>query len=108
MELDEKKCVPCEGIGKPLTDEEADKLLEKVPGWTRDGIKIKRKWKFKDFDEAMVFVNKMADIAREEDHHPDFTLYEWNNVTVELWTHAVGGLSENDFIVAAKINRIQQ
>jgi 4a-hydroxytetrahydrobiopterin dehydratase len=63
--------------------------------------------KFRDFDEAMVFINKIADIAREEEHHPDFKLYEWNNVSVELWTHAVGGLSENDFIVAAKINKVE-
>lgn len=106
MELEEKKCVPCEGIGKPLNEEETKKLMPKVPGWKREGKKIWRKYKFKDFDEAMNFINKMADIAREEDHHPDFQLYEWNNVTVELWTHAVGGLSENDFIVAAKINKI--
>lgn len=78
-----------------------------APGWdvTEDGKKIRREFLFKNFKEAMVFVNKVADIAESEGHHPDLHVF-YNRVVVELWTHAIGGLSENDFIVAAKVNEL--
>ncbi|MFQ6025322.1 MAG: 4a-hydroxytetrahydrobiopterin dehydratase [Nitrosopumilaceae archaeon] len=106
MELHEKKCVPCETGGAPLLDVEVRKNLEKVSGWKLNGKKIEREFVFKNFIEAMKFVNKIADLAETEGHHPDFQIH-WNKVLLELWTHSMGGLSENDFIVAAKINNIK-
>src|SRR3989344_5626108 len=104
MELSEKKCVPCEGGTPPMTPDEAMKLQQQVKGWrlvTVNGVHaIEKKFKFKDFAEAMVFVNKVATLAEEEGHHPDITI-SWNKVLLQLTTHAIKGLSENDFIMAA-------
>ncbi len=82
-------------------------LKELNPAWeiSEDGKKISRKFKFKDFKEAMQFINKVADIAETEGHHPDLHIF-YNKVVIELWTHTVGGLSENDFIMASKIDLI--
>ena len=82
------------------------KNLVKVPNWKLNGKKIEREFVFTDFKDAMKFVNKVADLAEDEGHHPDFHVH-WNKVLVELWTHSMNGLSENDFIVAAKINNIK-
>ena len=81
--------------------------MKQVEGWelSSDGKKISRTFKFRDFKEAMGFAHKVGDIAEEEGHHPDM-LVAWGKVIVELWTHATGGLSENDFIVAAKIDKV--
>lgn len=103
--LAEKKCVPCSGRESPLSGNEVDVLLNQVPGWEGRGLKISKKFKFTDFKQAMSFVNKIADIAESEGHHPDF-LVHYNEVSVTLWTHVVNGLTENDFIVAAKINKV--
>ncbi len=99
----QKHCIPCEGGVPKLTPAHASEFLGQVPGWelSADGIKISRTFTFKNFKVAMVFVNKVADIANEEDHHPDI-LINYSRVTLTLWTHAIGGLSENDFIIAAK------
>lgn len=102
--LREKKCVPCEGGVPPLAGK---KLLEyssqlKKSWEVVDGKKIRYRFQFKDFKEAMEFVNNVASIAEQEQHHPDIKIV-YNKVTIELWTHAIGGLSENDFILAAKI-----
>ena len=105
MELHEKKCIPCESGGIPLTDIEAKKNLEKITGWKLNGNKIEREFVFQDFKEVMKFVNNIARIAEEEGHHPDIHIH-WNKVMLELWTHSMKGLSENDFIVAAKINTL--
>jgi len=105
-DLTQKKCEPCEGGVPPMSDEQAEEFLQKVPGWGKEGKKIQREFKFKDFVEAMKFVNKVAELAESEDHHPDIHIY-WNKVQLVLWTHAIGGLSENDFIVAAKVNELQ-
>lgn len=108
MDLTEKHCVPCEGGTPPLPDSKEDTLIKETQGWIliRDGVhKITRQFKFKDFLEAMEFVNKVADLAQLEDHHPDIKIV-YNKVQLDLFTHAVGGLSENDFIMAAKINKI--
>lgn len=103
-DLTQKKCTPCEGGTEPFTQEEIAKyhsLLKKE--WeVLDGEKIKRTFVFKKFKEAIGFINQVADIAEEEQHHPDMHIY-YNKVTIELWTHAIGGLSINDFIVASKI-----
>lgn len=109
MDLTNKKCVPCEGCTPPLTAAEAMNLQQQVKGWeltTANGIRtIEKKFRFKDFAEAMKFVNKVAELAEEEGHHPGITI-SWNKVTFQLSTHAIKGLSENDFIMAAKIDRI--
>ena len=107
MELSEKRCVACEGGTLPLTGDEAEILLKQVNGWksSSDAKRIERTFKFKDFAEAVAFVNAVAAIADAEGHHPDLRV-SWGKVVVELTTHAIGGLSENDFILAAKIDRI--
>lgn len=110
MDLLQKHCVPCEGGMPPLPDNEEDKLLKKVPGWflIRDGThRISRQFTFKNFKDAMRFVNHVADLAENEGHHPDIKIV-WNKVQLDLFTHAVGGLSENDFIMAAKIHEIMK
>ncbi len=105
MELTEKKCKPCEGGVPPLTEEQANELLKQVPSWTIKDGHVFKKFKFKDFREAMSFVNKVAGIANAEDHHPDITI-SYNKVNIEIWTHSINGLSENDFILAAKIDQV--
>lgn len=115
MDLKNKKCVPCEGGDPALTDEKEDELMAKITDWELDRTSVRdgkvsphrliRKYKFADFREAMTFVNKVADIANEEDHHPNIFI-SYSRVTLEFFTHAVGGLSENDFIMAAKINTL--
>ena len=106
MELYEKKCIPCESGGIPLSEDDAKKNLEQIPNWKLNGKKIEREFVFKDFKEAMKFVNNVADLAEGEGHHPDIHIH-WNKVMLELWTHSMNGLSENDFIVAAKINNLK-
>lgn len=100
-----KKCVPCEGGATPLTRAQAAELGKQTPEWgiSDDGKKIFRTIKFKNFKETSFFFNKVAEIAESENHHPDF-LVHWGSMTLTLWTHAINGLSENDFIVAAKID----
>lgn len=108
MDLNSKHCVPCEKGDPPLSQESEDKLIKEVPSWLllRDGThKLKKQFKFKNFKEAMIFVNEVAEIADSEGHHPDIYIF-YNIVNIELFTHAVGGLSENDFIMAAKIDKI--
>ncbi len=104
MELIQKKCLPCEGGITPLSTLESQTLLRQIPGWNIVGHQIHKKFHWKDFAQAMEFIQAMAEIAETENHHPDFSLH-YNEVEVRLWTHAIDGLSENDFIVAAKINR---
>ena len=108
MDLTKKKCEPCEGGTKPFGSKEIEIYMTylKTP-WevSEDLKKIERKFKFKDFKEAMGFVNKIADIAESEGHHPDIKI-NYNRVKIELMTHAIGGLSVNDFILASKIELI--
>jgi 4a-hydroxytetrahydrobiopterin dehydratase len=109
-ELTDKKCVPCEGGMQPLTRDEAERYLKKLtPGWTlaSDATRIERHYKFKDFYRTMSFVNGIAYIANSEDHHPDLEV-GYNYCRVCFTTHAIKGLSENDFICAAKIDRLTQ
>ena len=105
-ELAKKKCVPCEGGVKPYTPQEAQVMLKKVSkDWMLidDAHLLVKEFRFKDFAQAMAFANKVADIANAEDHHPELGV-GWGRVSVELTTHAIDGLSENDFILAAKID----
>ncbi len=106
IHLSDQKCVACEGGVPPLTREEAEALLTEVPGWVLDAEAkhLARDYKFKNFAEALAFVNRVGAIAESEGHHPDIHLTNWNRVRIDLWTHAIGGLSQNDFIVAAKID----
>ena len=103
--LSQKKCVPCEGGLSPLSRAEAEKMLKEIPGWeiASDGKSIKRRFTFKNFKQALAMVNKAGDIAEAEGHHPDIT-FGWGYAEFKLWTHAIGGLHENDFIMASKIN----
>lgn len=106
-ELLKKKCVPCEkGDIDPFLPEEARNYIGDVPGWelASDSKKISKEYKFKDFIGAVNFINIVADVAESEGHHPDIHLVGYNKVTLELSTHSIGGLSENDFILAAKID----
>jgi len=105
-DLTARHCVPCEGDERPLDELEIRQLETQVPGWVvTDQPRLSRTFEFGDFKEAMVFINSMADEAEKEGHHPDFFVH-WNQVRVELWTHATGGLHQNDFIMAAKIDRL--
>ncbi len=105
--LSEKKCVPCEGGVNPLTPAEYRPYLEMVDGWTViEDKKIEREFAFRNFVGALAFVNEIGKIAEEEGHHPDLFLHDYKKVKVSLWTHAIGGLSINDFIVASKVDRI--
>jgi pterin-4a-carbinolamine dehydratase len=101
-----KKCQPCEGGTPPLTAEAATKYLASIAGWELfEGTKIKKEFKFKNFIGAMDFVNRLAKTAEAEGHHPTI-LISYNKVKITLTTHAIGGLSENDFIMAAKIDKL--
>jgi 4a-hydroxytetrahydrobiopterin dehydratase len=104
-ELTQKKCVPCEGGVAPLTLSEAEKLLTELSGWTLspEAKQITKSYRFKNFAEALLFVNKIGALAESEGHHPDLTL-SWGKVDVVLTTHSIKGLSVNDFILAAKID----
>jgi 4a-hydroxytetrahydrobiopterin dehydratase len=105
-ELTRKHCKPCEGGIPALSREQAEAMARGVEGWTLDpdARRITRSWTVKDFMAAIDFFNRIAAIAEEEDHHPDLHLEGYRKVTIALSTHAVKGLTENDFILAAKIN----
>ena len=105
MKLTDKKCVPCEGGVPKLTAEETQAMLAQVDGWEARDEKIHKSRTFFDFAAAMDFVNAMAEVAEAEGHHPDFSVH-FNRVDVTIWTHAIDGLSENDFILAAKIDEL--
>src|SRR3989338_10099168 len=105
MNFATKKCIPCEVGTPPMAEDAVKTALLSVPGWElREGAKIRREWKFKNFAEAMAFVNRVAELAEQEGHHPDILIHDWNSVRLEFMTHAIKGLSESDFIMAAKIN----
>ncbi|MGC3971819.1 MAG: 4a-hydroxytetrahydrobiopterin dehydratase [Pirellulales bacterium] len=104
-----KKCVPCEGGVAAYSQADAEKQLQQLSGWrlTHDGKRIRKDWKLKNFVAAMDFFNAVAKEAEAEQHHPDLHLEQYRNASVEIWTHAIGGLSENDFILAAKIDKLR-
>ncbi len=108
MNIVDKHCVPCEEGTPPLPNAKEEELLQDTPDWLllKDGThKLRRQFKFKNFLDAIAFVNKVAEIAQKEGHHPDIYIF-YNKVQLDLFTHATGGLSENDFIMAAKINKL--
>lgn len=105
--LANKKCVPCESGIPPLAPEQFAPYQKEISSaWEiLDNKKIRREFRFGDFAEAMRFVQRVADIAEQENHHPDIEIH-WNKVLLTLWTHAIGGLSENDFILASKVDNL--
>jgi 4a-hydroxytetrahydrobiopterin dehydratase len=107
VKLSKRKCVPCEGDIPPLTEAEAEELNKQLNDWTLvdGGALLAKSFRFTDFKQTMEFVNKVAAIAEEQGHHPDMNV-SYGGVTIELMTHAIGGLSENDFILAAKIDEL--
>ncbi|MBI2102096.1 4a-hydroxytetrahydrobiopterin dehydratase [Candidatus Woesearchaeota archaeon] len=107
MDLTKKKCVPCEAGMPPLKEAGINEFLKEIPTWQIKEGHLCKKFKFRNFKEAMIFVNSVAEIAENEGHHPDFSVH-YNIVEIEIWTHAINGLSENDFIVAAKIDKLSQ
>jgi 4a-hydroxytetrahydrobiopterin dehydratase len=98
-------CVPCEEGGMPMQISEAEAYAAKVPGWmlSRDARLISREYIFKNFKDALAFVNKVGALAESEGHHPDIYL-GWGKVDIEIWTHKIAGLSKSDFVLAAKID----
>ena len=108
-ELARKSCHPCEGGVPALSAPEVRDHLSAVPAWrlTDDHKRLRREWRVKDFATALDFFNRIGHLAEEEGHHPDLHLTGYRNVAIELTTHALDGLSENDFILAAKIDQLQ-
>ncbi len=104
--LTQKFCVACAGGTPPLPADQAQALLAEVPGWTLADQTLSRTFRFKTFPAAMAFVNRVAALAEAEGHHPDFHI-SWTRVRLDLTTHAIKGLSENDFILAAKISEVR-
>lgn len=105
-ELASKTCVPCRGGVPPLAGKELENLVKEVPQWrVVNGHHLTREFKFPDFKQALAFVNQVGNIAEEQGHHPDIFL-TWGKAAVTTWTHKIDGLTESDFILAAKIDRI--
>jgi 4a-hydroxytetrahydrobiopterin dehydratase len=107
-QLRKKKCLPCEGGVPKLSRSEAEQQIKQLEGWklTRGGDWIEKKWTAKNFMAAMRFFSEVARVAEQEGHHPDLHLEGYRNARIEISTHAIGGLSENDFILAAKIDEL--
>ena len=101
-----KKCRPCEGGIEKLSPQEAVDSLRSLTGWriSQDGLRLEKESLVKSFKAGIDFINRVAEIAEEESHHPEIHLTGFRHVWIEIWTHAVGGLTENDFILAAKID----
>jgi 4a-hydroxytetrahydrobiopterin dehydratase len=105
-DLAAKNCVPCRGGVPPLAGQELTKLSEQLPDWkVIDGHHITKVFKFPDFRQALAFVNKVGAVAEEQGHHPDILL-SWGKAEITTWTHSINGLTESDFILAAKIDRL--
>jgi 4a-hydroxytetrahydrobiopterin dehydratase len=114
-DLAKRRCEPCAAGTPPIEGAELERLLSELPGWsvvgggagTRGGggSRLEKEYRFPDFRQALAFVNRVGEVAEQEGHHPDLEL-GWGRVKITLWTHSIGGLSENDFIVAAKADRL--
>ncbi len=102
---DQRHCQPCEGGVLPLSDAEVLKRLASLEGWRLEGNRIEKEFRFANHFEAMAFVNAVAWISHREDHHPQVTL-GYADCRIAYWTHAIGGLSENDFICAGKVEAL--
>jgi len=105
-DLADKNCVPCRGGVPPLAGAELEALAKQVPQWNVvNGHHITRAFKFPDFVKALAFVNKVGELAEQQGHHPDILL-SWGKAEVTTWTHSINGLTESDFILAAKIDKL--
>jgi 4a-hydroxytetrahydrobiopterin dehydratase len=106
--LAQRKCTACEGGLQRYSPERAREQLASLPGWRLncDGRRIRKDWQVRDFAAGVLFFNCVADLAEDEGHHPDLHLEGYRHVWIELWTHAIDGLSDNDFIMAAKIDQL--
>jgi len=106
-ELADKKCVPCRGGMPPLKGEELERLHRELgPGWNLVGEHhLEREYRFPDFASALAFVNRVGEMAEEQDHHPEIW-FTWGNVKLTIWTHKIDGLTESDFVWAAKADRL--
>ncbi len=109
QDLATKKCIACEGGVEKISPEQAQSLLAALSGWrlSDGGLRIRKDWQMRNFMAAMGFFNRVAELAEQEGHHPDLHLEGYRNAWIELWTHSIGGLSENDFIMAAKIDQLK-
>lgn len=104
-DLASKRCVPCEGGALPCNDAQASELLASLKGWLIENDTLVKVYPFRDFHQTMAFVNALAWISHREDHHPEL-IVGYNKCRVEYSTHAIGGLTENDFICAAKCDAL--
>jgi len=105
-ELASRTCVPCRGGTPPLKGEELDALQRQVPEWeVVEEHPLRRRFRFKNFREALDFVNRVGELAEEQGHHPDIS-FGWGRVEVAIWTHKIDGLTESDFILAAKVDTL--
>jgi len=109
-DLYKKKCVPCKGGTPSFKLDEIHKYLKKVDGWDvknneNKSYFLEKEFKFKDFKNSQIFINKVSDIAEKENHHPDI-IFGWGYAKIKIFTHAIKGLAESDFILAAKIDKI--
>jgi len=107
MSLADQNCVPCKGGVPPMGQEQAEKLLRELDdGWTLNSKgHLERTYEFSNFVAAMAFANRVGEIAEAQNHHPDILL-GWGRVRITIWTHTVDGLSESDFVLAAKLDRL--
>ena len=106
MELAEQDCVPCKGDVPPLAAEQIRPLLGQLQGWKAESNHhLTKSYKFPDFMSALAFTNRVGELAEDQGHHPDIHL-SWGSVRLEIWTHSIDGLSESDFVLAAKCDRL--
>ena len=105
-ELADRQCVPCRGGVPPLAGDEIERLQSQLDGWqVVNEHHLRKEYKFKDFKEAQAFVNRIGDVAEQQGHHPDIC-YGWGRAEITIWTHKIDGLTESDFILAAKIDAL--
>ena len=105
-ELSERQCVPCRGGVPPLKGEEIENLLRQLEGWqVVNEHHLQRTYRFSDFRESLQFVNRIGELAEDQGHHPDIC-FGWGKADVTIWTHKIDGLTESDFVLAAKINKL--
>ena len=105
-ELASRQCVPCRGGVPPLAGDEISELLVKLEGWEAvNGHHLRKEYKFADYRESQAFVNRIGEIAEEQGHHPDIC-FGWGHAQITIWTHKIDGLTESDFILAAKIDKL--
>jgi 4a-hydroxytetrahydrobiopterin dehydratase len=105
-DLASKTCVPCRGDVPPLAGEELEELSRQLPGWeVVEGHHLRREFRFQNFGEALGFVNRVGELAEEQGHHPDID-FGWGRAGITIFTHKIDGLTESDFVLAAKVDRL--